>query len=272
MKTWQKAGVITLITLAIGGIYLFVVFQQRKNPGVIGQNASQQPENPDDYAVVRAKFPTSFDDVLKLENTSVWMKNGYTMTYFPYDSGHIVFTKPVGVIPTAQRLDIKKVIKASPPASVDDGISHGAHQVFAIFTMPGDSHAGAPGPGSPATGPRRGGGGPSQLGTGDSTTSTLYATAIGAIDANQESYFSDVLFYYDDPHTIYDNWPKDVWAAIDAHQVKPGMNELQTRMAIGQKTQSDDSSEGNRTVTYDQAGKRWTITFVNDHATTIKTQ
>ncbi|MGA3035498.1 MAG: hypothetical protein ABSD70_19615 [Terracidiphilus sp.] len=243
MKTWQKAGIVTLISLAIGGIYLFVVFQQRKNPGVIGENAQQHRENPDDLAVVRAKFPTSFDDVLKLENTSVWMKNGYTMAYFPYDSGHIVFTKPAGVIPTAQRLDIKKVIKASPPASVDDGISHGSRQAFAVFALPGDTR--------------------------------LYATAIGVIDNSQaggaqEQYYSDVLFYYDDPHTIYGNWPKDVWAAIDAHQVRPGMSELQTRMAIGQKTQSDDSTEGNRTVTYDQAGKQWVVTFVNNHATTIK--
>jgi hypothetical protein len=36
------------------------------------------------------------------------------------------------------------------------------------------------------------------------------------------------------------------------------------------KTQPDDSSEGNRTVTYDQAGKQWVVTFVNNHATTIK--
>jgi hypothetical protein len=238
MKTWQKAGIITLITAAIGGIYLFIVFEQRKNPGVASENTAQQPENPDDYAVVRAKFPTSFDDVLKLENTSVWMKNGYTIAYFPYEAGRIVFAKPVGVIPTAQRLDIKKVIKASPPASVDDGISHGSRQAFAVFEMPGDTH--------------------------------LYATVIGVMDGGQEQYFSDVLFYYDDPHTIYSNWPRDVWAAIDAHQVKPGMSELQTRMAIGQKTQSDDSTEGNRTVTYDQAGKQWTVTFINDKATTIK--
>ena len=50
------------------------------------------------------------------------------------------------------------------------------------------------------------------------------------------------------------------------------MSELQTRMAIGQKTQSDDSSEGNRTVNYDQAGKQWTVTFVNNHATTIQSK
>ena len=34
--------------------------------------------------------------------------------------------------------------------------------------------------------------------------------------------------------------------------------------------QPDGSTEGNRTVTYDQAGKQWTITYVNNHATTIQ--
>jgi hypothetical protein len=238
MKTWQKAGVVTLITLSIGGIYLFIVFEQRKNPGAIGQNTEQQTESPDDVAEVRAMFPTSFDDALKLQNTSVWMKNGYTMPYFPYDAGRIVFAKPAGLIPSAQRLDIKKVIKAAAPASVDDGISHGSRQVFAIFALPGST--------------------------------SLYATAIGVIDGAQEAYFSDVLFFYDDPHTIYGDWPKSIWAAIDAHQVLPGMSELETRMSVGQKIQSDGSSEGNRTVTYDQAGKKWTVTFVNNHATSIK--
>jgi len=239
MKNWQKALIVTLITLTIGGIYLLVVFEQRRNPGVAQQTNPEQNLTPDDVAVVRTMFPTSFDDVLKLQNTSVWMKNGYTMPYFPYKSGHIDFIQNQGKIPSAQRLDIKKVIKAAPPAQVDDGISHGARQVFAVFALPG--------------------------------ATSLYATAIGAIDGSQEEYFSDVLFFYDDPHTIYDNWPKTVWAAIDAHQVLPGMSELQTRMSIGQKIQSERSSEGNRTVTYDQAGKTWTITFVDNHATTIKT-
>jgi len=48
------------------------------------------------------------------------------------------------------------------------------------------------------------------------------------------------------------------------------MSELQTRMSIGQKTQSDGSSEGNRTVTYDQTGKIWTVTFVDNKASSIK--
>lgn len=237
MKNWQKSLAITLVTLVLGGIYLLVVFAHRRNPGVASRVNPEQNLTPDDVAEVRALFPTSFDDVLKLQKTSVWMKNGYTMPYFPYEAGRIAFAKPVGVLPSAQRLEIKKVIKATAPARVDDGISHGARQVFAVFALPGGAQ--------------------------------LYATAIGVLDGRQEAYFTDVLFYYDDPHAIYNDWPKSVWAAIDAHRVIAGMSELETRMAIGQKMQADRSSEGNRTVTYDQAGKKWIVTFVNNRATTI---
>jgi hypothetical protein len=48
------------------------------------------------------------------------------------------------------------------------------------------------------------------------------------------------------------------------------MSELETRMAIGQKIDDNSGTEGNRTITYDQAGKKWTVTYVNNHATTIK--
>ena len=71
-----------------------------------------------------------------------------------------------------------------------------------------------------------------------------------------------MLFYYDDPHTIYDHWPKEVWAAVDAHQVKPGMSELETRMSIGRKLHTDSSEKGNRAVTYARTAKHWTVTYV----------
>jgi len=152
----------------------------------------------------------------------------------------VVFAKKIGLIPSAQKLEIKKVIKAVAPANEDDSIDHGSRQVFAVFTLPGSTD--------------------------------MDATPIGVIQGSQEQYFCDLLFYYDDPHTIYDNWPKNVWAAIDQHQVKPGMSELETRMAIGQKIDNIGGAEGNRTLTYDQAGKNWTVTYVNNHAMTIKNQ
>ena len=94
---------------------------------------------------------------------------------------------------------------------------------------------------------------------------------VGYKESGQYTFYTDEIFFYDDPHIIYDHWPKDVWAAIDARQVKPGMSERQTHMAIGLNAQYSSHDKGNRTVQYDQAGKHWTVTYVNDKATDIKT-
>jgi hypothetical protein len=63
-----------------------------------------------------------------------------------------------------------------------------------------------------------------------------------------------------------------VWAAIDAHQVKPGMSELETQTAVGSKMHPDGETVGDRTVTYNQEGKVWTVTYVKNRATTILTK
>jgi hypothetical protein len=239
MKTWKVILATSLITLAIGGIYLFVVFKQRANPGVIGQSDASQTMSKDDLAVVRSFFPAHFEDTQRLEGTSVWMRNGYTMPYYPYADGHVEFAKRVGLIPAAARLDVKKIVKAALPPKEDDSIEHGSRQAFAVFALPGGTD--------------------------------LFATPIGYMEGEQEAYYTDLLFYYDDPHTIYDHWPKDVWAAIDAHQVQQGMSELETQMSIGQKMHPDGEKEGDRTVVYDQGGKQWTITYAKNRATTILT-
>ncbi|MGB6690926.1 MAG: hypothetical protein WBE76_24085 [Terracidiphilus sp.] len=240
MKNWQKILIPTAIALLIGGIYLFAVWKQRQNPGVVGQQSqAEQPQSPDDVAVVPILSPAHFDDVTPLAGTSVWMKDGYTMPYFSYAGGRVEFNKRIGLIPAAQQLDVKKIIRQAAPASVSDNVQHDGRQALAVFTLPGGKE--------------------------------LYATPIGYDNGNDEAYYTDLLFYYDDPHKIYSNWPKDVWAAIDAHQVKPGMSELETQMSIGQKLHPDGSTEGNRTIDYDEDGKKWTVTFVNNRATTIKT-
>ena len=238
MKIWQKVLIITLITLTIGGIYLFTVWEKRRNPGVIPQDTTRQTLSKDDLVVMREFFPAHFEATLRLEGTTVWEKNGYAMPYYPYTGGHVVFAKRVGVIPAAQRMDVKKIVKAAVPASEDDKIEHGSRQAFAVFALPGNA--------------------------------ALYATPIGFMQGNEEGYYTDLLFYYDDPHTIYDHWPKDVWAAIDAHQVKPGMSEVETRMSIGRSLHFDGKVEGDRTVTYDQDGKHWTITYRKNQASEIK--
>jgi hypothetical protein len=243
LKTWQKLLIPTAISLTIGGVYLAIIFHQRSQPGV----TPAQPEQKltaDDIAVVRMEFPQHFDDVKDLEGKSVWMKNGYSMAYYPYVNGKVEWTKPMGLLPPAQRLDVKKVIKAVAPAKVDDGIDHGNQQAIVVFALP----------------------------AGGAPDKDLYAAAVGAMQGSLEQYFDDMLFYYDDPHGIYTNWPRDVWTAVDAHQVKPGFSELQTRMAIGSKAQYDGQTEGDRNADYDVNGKHIKITYSHDKATSIQGQ
>ena len=241
MKPWKIVVIPTAIMLVIASIYMFSVWKKRQNSGVVNQ-AQEQKLTSDDVAVVKMEFPSHFDDLKDQDGKSLWMKNGYTMPYFPYAGGKVDFKKRVGFIPPLQKLEIKKAIKVAVPADVDDGISHGTRQAMYVFTLPNDKN-----------------------------DKQEYATPVGAMEGTEEQYYSDLLFFYDDPHTIYSHWPTDVWAAVEAHQAKPGMNELQTRLALGQKIQTDNPrTEGNRTVTYDLDGKKWTVTFVNDRATKVQ--
>ena len=239
MSTWKKLLIPTLITLAIGGIYLAIVFHQRSAPGA-GPKQPEQKLTADDIAVVRQEYPQHFDDLKDLEGKSVWMKNGYAIPYYPYAGGRVAWTKSAGLIPPAQKLDIKKAIKAKVPADVDDSIDHGSEQALLVFSLPGAKDE--------------------------------FAVPVGAMQGPQEQYFDDLLFFYDDPHTIYTHWPKDVWSAVDAHQVKPGFSELQTRMAIGSKAQYDGQTEGDRNADYDVNGKHIKVIFSHDKATKIDGQ
>lgn len=239
MKTWQKILVPFVITIVVGGIYLFIVFKHRQEPGVSKQ---QQPQlTADQVAIVRLEFPQHFEDVKELEGKSLWMKSGYSMPYYPYVGGRVQFTKPMALIPPDQRLDVKKVIKAVIPANIHDNIEHGDHQVMIVFALPDGKD--------------------------------LYATPAGYMSGPiEEHYYDDMLFYYDDPHVIFSNWGKDMWQAIDAHQVKPGMSELQTRSAIGMRAQPDGQIEGSRTVDYDVNGKHIVVAYSHDKATSIQGQ
>jgi len=237
---WKAVVYPFLIIAALGAIYLFFVFKHRNEPSEAQKQAAAQHLSADDIAIDKQEFPAHFNDVEDLAGKSVWMRNGNTMPYFPYEGGKVNFAKQAGLLPPAQKLDIKKAIKATVPASLNDKMAHGDHQALVVFTLPGSD--------------------------------AQYATPVGALEGQEEQYFDDLLFFYDDPHTIYSHWPKDTWAAIDAHQPKQGMNELQMSLALGMNLTTDSQTKGDRTITYDVNGKKTAVTFANDKATTIQPQ
>jgi len=48
------------------------------------------------------------------------------------------------------------------------------------------------------------------------------------------------MFFFEDPHQLYKHWPAETWSAIDQHQAKQGMSELQAAFALGANISSGE--------------------------------
>lgn len=240
MKTWQKLGLVTLAVVLIGGARVYFVNKARQDPGVIGKKAPEKPLTQDELVDITKYYFATFDQARQLEGKPVWVKAGYSLPYYPYAGGAVQFAKAQGDLPSAEKLQISKLVKAAAPAKVEDRVPHGTKQYFAVFTVVGpDAIAGT------------------------------FAAPIGYAQGEDEKLLTDLLFYYDDPKTIYAHWPQPVWEAIQKHTPRVGMSENQAQMAAGILIESDSITLGNRTVTYHEGAKKWTVTFSKGVATNV---
>jgi hypothetical protein len=98
----------------------------------------------------------------------------------------------------------------------------------------------------------------------------LYAFSIGREDNGTYQIYSDDMLFIQDPHELYKHWPAEVWTAIENHQVKPGMNELQASFALGVGLVEGSGTNNPRIVNYPSNGHPVQVTFNNGKATVVK--
>lgn len=98
----------------------------------------------------------------------------------------------------------------------------------------------------------------------------LYAVPIGYEKDGDYKIYSDEMFFIEDPHDLYKHWTPDVWQAVEQHQVKPGMNEVQADFAIGMGMPDAGSSSEEKTVHHPNGGKPLVITYHEGRAAEIK--
>jgi len=240
MKTWKKLALILVPAILILVIGIWRINVARNRPAAVPSRAQERPLTQDEMVQPRKLYIDDLKSARDLIGKPVWIQAGYELDYYPYTAHRIEFTHRAGVLPSVQQLDIKDIVEEKLPAGVTTRLPRGDKQAFAIFSMPGSDKQ--------------------------------YAVAVGSIQGNDSNWYCDTVFYYDDPHQMYKFWPADVWQAIDQHQPKPGMSELQTSMALGVMQQSQSSNYGNRTVYYNTGSKRWAVTFDNDKATQTEQQ
>lgn len=96
-----------------------------------------------------------------------------------------------------------------------------------------------------------------------------YAFSIGSEDRGSFQIYSDDMLFIQDPHELYKHWPPGIWTAIENHEIKPGMNELQASFAVGVGVVEGSGQSNPRVVDYPNDGKPLQVTFDNGRATEV---
>ncbi len=238
----KRLSITVLVFVVAGGLEVAYLMWSRRDTSEPKKQEPTYSANQDDYVTPRKIVPYSVDSAKKeLAGKAVWVRSGYELPYYRYEkSAHSVnFSKQAGVLPPLAKLQVQDIVLQRQPVALKPGqVAVVQKQIMAVFEKSGE-------PG-------------------------LFATAIGTNTGDDYAFPSiNDMFFFDDPHQLYKHWPADVWSAIDQHQVKEGMSELQTSFAVGANGASDSDKYGNRTIEFSNDGHPVSVTFEKDKAVKV---
>jgi hypothetical protein len=222
--------VLGLAILVAGARTAYIFYERHEEQSQRGNISIRPPLDPDYYITPKKLYPYDLKTAQALTQQPVWVKVGYAVAYFPYDSAtrHADFAHSAGLFLPIEKLQVRKVMIDTAPG-VDD------RQVIAVFDKNGET----------------------------------YAFPIGRVAGDTYYFILNDLLFIQDPHQLYDHWPPDIWQTIDARQVKPGMNELQVAMALGMGIPQGAGAFGSRTLKYPNGGHPLTVRFAGGKAVEI---
>ena len=216
--------------ILVAGVRTGYILYQRHVTQPPQTETHELPLNPDYYVTPKKLYPYDLKSARQLTQQPVWVKEGYRYSYYPYANHRSDFAHEAGQLLPIEKLQIKDVVTDMTPGAPDQ------RQVMAVFENDGKS----------------------------------YAFPIGSLKHGQYQIYSDEMLYIQDPHDLYKHWPPDVWQAIEQHQVKPGMNELQADFAIGMGVPDRSSDPDIKTVRYPHGGQPLRITYQDGKAAEIQ--
>ncbi|MFZ1137560.1 MAG: hypothetical protein WAN76_00135 [Candidatus Sulfotelmatobacter sp.] len=232
----QKIQLALLLAMVVAGLRAGYILYQRHEDRVAAEKVKEAANvgysNLDYYVNPKKLYPYDLKSAKQLTQQPVWVKEGYRYTYYRYDAANkqVDFAHDAGLLLPIEKLEIKDVVTAEPPGAGQ------RLQVMAVFQKEGKT----------------------------------YAVPIGFEADEQYKIYSDEMFFVEDPHDLYKHWPADVWQAVDDHQVKIGMNEMQADFAIGMGVPDAGSSSDEKTVRYPNGGKPLVIVYHDGKAAEIK--
>jgi hypothetical protein len=241
----RKKLQIALIVIALlaAGRAAFI-FYSRSQPAAGRPQPTVINLTSDDYVTPSKIFPYDLKSAVKeLAGKTVWVRTGNAVPFYRYDSGaHAVdLSHKLGLLAPLEKLQIQNVVLQRTSTPLAPGqVAVARKQIMAVFERQGR-------PGN-------------------------FAAAIGNNVGNDFEFTANELFFFEDPHGLYKHWPADVWSAIDQHQARNGMNELQVSFALGDIAAATPGDYGNRSAQYRTGSGLVTVTFENNHATKVEPQ
>jgi hypothetical protein len=231
----QRIQIILIVAIFVAGVRLAYILYERHEERVEDAKktaAAAAPVNPDYLVFPKKLRPYDLKSAGDLTKQPVWVKVGYSITYFPYDSAarHADFAHEAGLLLPIERLAIKNVVTDTFPKNP------GERQLMAVFVKDGKT----------------------------------YAFSVGVVKGDDFHIYSDDMLFIEDPHELYKHWPKEVWDAIDKHEVASGMNEIQANFAIGLGVPEGSGEGADKTLNYPNGGKPLSITYRNGKVVEIK--
>lgn len=236
---WAIGG--TLAVLIVAGVRIGLIYRERNAPEKPVAAPAHQKIADDDLVFLKKKRQSSMADAKDLNGSALWISAGGQMDYYPAAGKHVDYAKTVGTLLGAQKLQVKDFVEQVAPKSATHRVPGGDRQVLMLFTLPGSD-----------------------------TPEKVYGVPVGYHETGQYTFYMDEIFFYDDPHGLYEHWGPEIWKAVDSHQVILGMSERETQLALGQVSKSVSNDYGNRLVIYANLGKPMAVTFVNNKATAFR--
>ena len=229
----KKLQIFLVVAIVIaGGRAAYIVYERHEAMKEDAKPRQETALKADYYVTPKRVHAYDLKSARQFTEQPVWVKYGYQLTYYPYDSKRhkTDFGHEAGVLLPLQKLAIQDVVTDVAPQAP------GNKQVLACFSLDGKN----------------------------------YAVPIGAEKGSDFKLRADDIFFIEDPHDLYKHWASDVWQKIDAHEVQAGMSELQASFSIGAGVPEGSGDYGSRTLHYANGGKPLVITFQSDKAVEIK--
>jgi hypothetical protein len=231
-KMKQTIQIALIVAMMVAGIRLGWIFYERHEDRIQPEKKEAPPLNADYYVTPKKLYPYDLKTAKQLTQQPVWVKVGYVYPYYPYNAGarRADLAQESGKLLPLEKLVVNDVVAQSAPGKP------GERQILAVFEENGKQ----------------------------------FATPVGTEKGGDYQFYSDDMLFIQDPHELYKHWPQDVWQAIDQHQVKPGMSELQADFAIGIGVLESGSDEIDRTLDYPNGGNPLTVSFHEGKVVEIK--